>query len=167
MHEVLRDRIWRRLEVLPEAQLYEVLDYIEFLEGKYAAQQARQPDALQRFAERLEDGMRIRSVAPKVISGTVGVLGTARKVLRTVQDAGRDILTPAPATPGNARAVVKTSGTTAAAVKSVAAPATPVAAPASPVAAPATPVAAPASPVAATPVVRPMPSSESTGSAGT
>jgi hypothetical protein len=101
MHDVLRDRIWRRLEVLPEPQLYEVLDYIEFLEAKYAAQAARQPDALQRFAERLEDGMRVRSVAPKVISGAVGVLGTARKVLRTVQDAGRDILNPPPAPPRN------------------------------------------------------------------
>jgi hypothetical protein len=99
MHEILRDRIWRKLEVLPEAQLYEVLDYMEFLETKYAAAQARKPDALQRFAERLEDGMRIRSVAPKVISGTVGLFGTARKVMRTVQDAGRDILTPPPTEP--------------------------------------------------------------------
>lgn len=94
MHDVLKERLWRKLEVLPEPQLYEVLDYIEFLEHKYAAAQARQPDALQRFAERLEDGMRVRSVAPRVISGTVGLVGTARKVLRTVQDAGRDILNP-------------------------------------------------------------------------
>lgn len=99
MHEVLKERLWRKLEVLPEAQLYEVLDYIEFLESKYAAAQARQPDALQKFAERLEDGMRMRSVAPKVISGTVGVIGAARKAVRTVQDVGRDILTPPPAKP--------------------------------------------------------------------
>lgn len=94
MHDILRERIWRNLEVLPEAQLYQVLDFMEFLEAKYAADQARKPDALQRFAERLEDGMRLRSVAPKVISGTVGLFGTARKVMRSVQDAGRDILTP-------------------------------------------------------------------------
>jgi len=97
MHEVLKERLWRKLEVLPEPQLYEVLDYMEFLEHKYAAAQARQPDALQRFAERLEDGMRVRSVAPKVISGTVGLVGTARKVLRSVQDVGREILNPPPA----------------------------------------------------------------------
>ena len=99
MHDILRERIWRNLEVLPEAQLYQVLDYMEFLEAKYAADQARKPDALQRFAERLEDGMRMRSVAPKVISGTVGLFGTARKVMRTVQDAGRDILAPPADTP--------------------------------------------------------------------
>ena len=99
MHEVLRDRLMRKLEVLPEQQLYEVLDYIEFLEGKYAAAAARKPDALQKFAERLEDGMRMRNVAPKVIGGTVGALGTARKMIRTVEDAGRSILNPPPARP--------------------------------------------------------------------
>ena len=92
MHDIMKERVLRKLEALPPEQLYQVLDYMEFLEAKYAQEKARQPDALQRFAERLEDGMRIRSVAPKVISGTVGLLGSARRVLRTVSDAGRDIL---------------------------------------------------------------------------
>jgi len=92
MHDILRDRILRKLEVLPESQIYEVLDYIEFLEARYARAAAAQPDALQRFAERLEDSMRMRSVAPKVISGTVGLVGTARRVLQGVADAGREIL---------------------------------------------------------------------------
>jgi hypothetical protein len=103
MHNVLRERILRKLEVLPEHQLYQVLDYIEFLESKYAADLARTPDSLQRFAERLEDGMRIRSVAPKVISGTVGLIGSAQKLMKTVSDTAKsvtdtatDILTPAP-----------------------------------------------------------------------
>jgi hypothetical protein len=101
MHDILKERIWRRLQALPQEQVYQALDYIEFLEAKYAREQARQPDAIQKFAERLEDGMRFRSVAPKVISGTVGLLGTARRVLRTVSDAGRDILDAA-ATPAGA-----------------------------------------------------------------
>jgi hypothetical protein len=92
MHDIMRDRIWRKLQVLPEKQLYQVLDYIEFLESKYAPGRAPKADPLQRFAERLEDGMRIRSVAPKVISGTVGLMGTARSIMRTVGDAGREIL---------------------------------------------------------------------------
>ena len=92
MHDIMRERIWRKLEVLPEAQLYEVLDYIEFLEARYASQKARRPDSFQRFAERLEDSMRVRSVAPKVITGTIGLFGTAQKVLRSVSDAGREIL---------------------------------------------------------------------------
>jgi hypothetical protein len=105
MHEIMRERIWRKLEVL---QLYQVLDYIEFIEAKYAADRARRPDGLQRFAERLEDGMRVREVAPRVISGTIGLMGTAQKVLRSVTDAGKDILgsgeratPPPPRTGGN------------------------------------------------------------------
>jgi hypothetical protein len=92
MHDILRERILRKLNVLPEAQLYQVLDYMEFLESKYAPGRAMPPDALQRFAERLEDGMRVRNVAPKVISGTVGLMGTARKVIRSVTDTGKEIL---------------------------------------------------------------------------
>jgi hypothetical protein len=92
MHDALRERLWRRLEVLPEAQLYQVLDYIEFLESKYAPGRSAPPSALQKFAERLEDGMRLRNVAPQVISGTVGLMGTAQKVIRGVSDAGRELL---------------------------------------------------------------------------
>lgn len=92
MHDILRDRLWRKLEALPEAQIYQVLDYIEFLESKYAPGQVREPDMLTKFAERFEDSMRMRSVAPKVITGAVGLMGTARKVVRGVTDAGKDLL---------------------------------------------------------------------------
>lgn len=100
MHEIMRERIWRKLEALPEPQLYQVLDYIEFLESKYASGRAAPVDGLQRFAERLEDSMRVRSVAPKVISGTVGLMGTAKRMLRTVTDASRDIVGEPPRTGG-------------------------------------------------------------------
>lgn len=92
MHDILRERLWRKLETLPEAQIYQVLDYIEFLESKYAPGRTREPDPLTKFAERFEDSMRMRSVAPKVILGTVGLMGTARKVVRGVTDAGKDLL---------------------------------------------------------------------------
>lgn len=92
MHDILRERIMRKLEALPEAQVYQALDYIEFLETRYAAEQARRPDGLQRFAERLEDSMRVRNVAPRVIAGTVGVLGSARKVIQDVTGVGREFL---------------------------------------------------------------------------
>jgi hypothetical protein len=92
MHDILRERLWRKLEALPEPQLYQILDYIEFLESKYAPGQVREPDVLTRFAERFEDSMRMRSVAPKVIFGAVGLMGTARKVVRGVTGAGKDLL---------------------------------------------------------------------------
>jgi hypothetical protein len=104
MHDLLRERILRKLGVLPEAQLYQVLDYIEFLESKYAPGRAPKPDGLQRFAERLEDGMRMRNLAPAVISGTVNIVGTARKVIQGVSEAGKEIgrtILGEPGTPAN------------------------------------------------------------------
>jgi hypothetical protein len=98
MHDILKERVWRRLQALPQEQLYQVLDYVEFLEAKYAKEEAVRADPIQKFAERLEDGMRMRSVAPKVITGTFGLLGTARTVLRSVTDAGREIIGDMPDT---------------------------------------------------------------------
>lgn len=115
MHDILRERILRKLQTLPEAQVYQVLDYIEFLEERYAAEQARRPDSIQRFAERLEDSMRVRNVAPKVIAGTVGVIGSARKVFQDVAGAGRGILDAAlqpPAGQGASSAPVPPARTT-------------------------------------------------------
>ena len=94
MEDVTRKRIMRKLEELPEAQLYQVLDYIEFLELKYTREEGRPPDAFQRFAERLEDQMRVRSLAPKAMKGTMKVMSTAGKVLDEVRSLGKDLVTP-------------------------------------------------------------------------
>ena len=82
----------RTLETLPEAQLYQVLDYIEFLGSKYAQGPSKEPDVLTKFAERFEDSMRMRNVAPKVIGGALGFMGTAQKFARGVSDASKDLL---------------------------------------------------------------------------
>jgi hypothetical protein len=108
MQEVTRKRLLRRLETLPEEQIYQVLDFIEFLEAKYARDAARKPDAFQQFAERVEDQMRVRSLAPKAMRGTMRVMSTAGKVLDGVRDLGRGLVPPpdpsaaAPAAPAPA-----------------------------------------------------------------
>lgn len=94
MEEVTRKRLMRKLEQLPEAQLYQALDYIEFLELKYARDSGREPDVFQQFAERLEDRMRVRSVAPKAMKGTMKVMSTAGKVLDGVRSFGRELVAP-------------------------------------------------------------------------
>ncbi len=94
MEDVTRKRILRKLEQLPEEQLYQVLDYIEFLELKYARQTGRKPDPFQQFAERLEDQMRVRSLAPKAMKGTMKVMSTAGKVIDGVRSIGKDLVTP-------------------------------------------------------------------------
>ena len=88
MDDITRERVWRKLQVLPDGQLFQVLDFIEFLEGKYAAGQASEPSGIQRFAERLQDRLRGRSVAPEYITGAVSMLGMARRALET----GRDVV---------------------------------------------------------------------------
>ena len=94
MEEVTRKRILRKLEELPEDRLYQVLDYIEFLELKYARESGREPDAFQQFAERLEDQMRVRSLAPRAMKGTMKVMSTAGKVLDGVRSLGQDLVMP-------------------------------------------------------------------------
>lgn len=94
MEDVTRKRILRKLDQLPEDRLYQVLDYIEFLELKYARESGRRPDAFQQFAERLEDQMRVRSLAPRAMKGTMKVMSTAGKVLDGVRSLGQDLVTP-------------------------------------------------------------------------
>lgn len=92
MHEILRKRILRRLEALPEGKLYQILDYIEFVESRYGEPANTTPSGLQSFAERLEDRMRARSVVPSVMSGTMKVFGAAGKVLDEVSSVGRGLV---------------------------------------------------------------------------
>ena len=93
MHDLLRERLIRGIEALPEDRLYQVLDYVEFLGSKYARDGARaSASPLRRFGERLEDHMRMQGVGMAAIRGTLDIVGTADKVMNNVADAGRSIL---------------------------------------------------------------------------
>lgn len=91
MHEILRDRILRRLEALPEARLYQVLDYVEFLESKYAERQAPAPNVLQRFAEGVEDTLRAGNLSAATVSEAMGFMSRAMGVLSGVAAAGKSV----------------------------------------------------------------------------
>jgi len=93
MHDILRERLWRNLEALPEDRLYQVLDYIEFLNSKYARDAARPPaSSIQRFGEKLEDHMRMNGVGFSAIRGTLQVMGTADRVVADFAEIGRSLL---------------------------------------------------------------------------
>jgi hypothetical protein len=116
MHEVLRDRILRRLEALPEDRLYQVLDYVEFLESKYAKRQAPEPNVLQRFAEGVEDTLRAGNLSASTVAEAMGFMSKAMGVLSGVAAAGKSV----------ASDIVGTaSGSTAAKTEPPAAPPTP------------------------------------------
>lgn len=92
MHDVLRQRLMRRIETLPDEQVYQVLDYIEFLESKYASAEDIEASGLQKFAEGLEDKMRKRAVSPNTIREAFQLISAADRVLSGVSSAGKQIL---------------------------------------------------------------------------
>ncbi len=91
MHDILKDRILRRLETLPDERLYQVLDYIEFLESRYAQRQAPGPNVFQRFAEGVEDTLRAGNVSVSAIGEAMGFMSKAMGVLGGVAAAGKSV----------------------------------------------------------------------------
>jgi hypothetical protein len=92
MHDVLRQRLWRHIEALPEEQLYQALDYVEFLAAKYARESIRPPaSSLQKFGERLQDKMRGQGLGLRTIRGTLDAMGTADRMVSGISEAGRTL----------------------------------------------------------------------------
>lgn len=91
MHDILKERILRRLEALPEARLYQVLDYIEFVESKYAERQATAPNVFQRIGETLEDTLRAGNVSATTVAEAMGFMSKAMGVLSSVAAAGKSV----------------------------------------------------------------------------
>jgi hypothetical protein len=88
MNEILRERLRRLLDALSDDKAYQVLDYIEFLQSKYAERPAGAP-AFQKVAETLEDTMRAGRVPVSIIAGTMDVVAKAGQMLERVAAAGR------------------------------------------------------------------------------
>ena len=91
MNAHLRDRILRKLDALPDDRGYQVLDYIEFLESKYAERQSPQGSAFTRFTEAVEDRLRAGKVSASAIAETMGLLNRAANVLNGAMAAGRSV----------------------------------------------------------------------------
>jgi len=92
MHDVLRQRLLRRIESLPDEQIYQVLDFIEFLESKYAGTAPVESSGLQKFAEGFEDKLRRKAVSPSTIREAFQLIAAADRVLSGVSSAGKQIL---------------------------------------------------------------------------
>ena len=92
MHDVLRQRLMRKIESLPEEQVYQILDYIEFLEGKYATDIAQEASGLQKFAESMEDKLRKKAMSPATLREAFQLISAADRVLSEVSSAGKQLL---------------------------------------------------------------------------
>jgi hypothetical protein len=92
MSDHLRDRIVRKLDGLSDERLYQVLDYVEFIQSKYAERQApATANAFQKFAEVVEDQLRAGRVSATTISETMGLMNRAMGVLNGVAAAGKSV----------------------------------------------------------------------------
>lgn len=91
MNQFLRDRILRKLDTLSDERLYQVLDYVEFLESKYAERQNPSANVFQRFAETVEDRLRAGRVSAATISETMNLMNKAMGVLGGVAAAGKSV----------------------------------------------------------------------------
>jgi hypothetical protein len=120
MNEHLRERIVRKIEALSDERGYQVLDYVEFLESRFAERQNPQGNAFTRFTEAVEDRLRAGKVSAAAIAETMGLLNRAANVLNGAVAAGKsvanDIVTVAQS------ATTRPSGTTGANVPPSSAP---------------------------------------------
>ena len=91
MNQFLRDRILRKLDAISDERAYQVLDFVEFLESKYAERQNPSTNVLQRFAETVEDKLRAGRVSAATISETMNLMNKAMGVLSGVAAAGKSV----------------------------------------------------------------------------
>jgi hypothetical protein len=105
MNDLLKQRILRALETLDDDKGYQVLDYVEFLESRYAARQ-RPTGILAKITETVEDTMRAGKLPIQAISGTMGLMDSASRVMKGIAAAGQAVVDEAvkatqapPATP--------------------------------------------------------------------
>src|SRR6478609_11413749 len=91
MNEHLRDRILRKLETLPDERGYQVLDFVEFLESRYAERVTPAASTFTRFTEAIEDKLRAGRVSASAIAETVGFMNRAASVLNDALETGKNM----------------------------------------------------------------------------
>ena len=122
MNPYVRDRINRKLETLSDERLYQVLDYVEFLEAKYAEKPAPATNAFQKFTDGVEDTLRAGGLAAGTVAEAVGFLNKAMGVLTKVAHTTKTVATD----------VVSTAKTVADQIGAPPAPSSPAPSPSSP-----------------------------------
>ena len=114
MNDNLRERILRKLETLSDERGYQVLDYVEFLESKFAERSNPQGNTFTRFTEAVEDRLRAGRVSASAIAETMSLLNRAANVLNGVAAAGKSVATDLVQAASTPRPGTTGSGTTGA-----------------------------------------------------
>ena len=119
MNEHLRSRIQRRLESLSDDRGYQILDYIEFLDSKYADKSASASSSsstssnpFTKLTEAVEDRLRAGKVSATAIAQTVNLMNQATSVLNSALNATKTMASELAAVPEQMRqATTQASGT--------------------------------------------------------
>lgn len=93
MNPYVRERINRKLDTLSDERLYQVLDYVEFLESKYAEKAAPATNVFQGFADGVADKLRAGGMAVGTVSEAMGFLNKAVGVLSNVAQTAKTVTT--------------------------------------------------------------------------
>src|SRR5258705_2438373 len=94
MNPYLRDKLLQKLETMADERGYQLLDYAEFLESKYAERQPASPAAgnpLSRFADAVEEKLRAGRVSATTIAETMSLMNKAVGVLNGAAAAGKSV----------------------------------------------------------------------------
>ncbi|NUO37534.1 MAG: hypothetical protein HOQ17_03905 [Gemmatimonadaceae bacterium] len=93
MNAYLRDKLLQKLDSLSDERGYQVLDYVEFLESKYAerAAAAAAGNPLSRFADAVEERLRAGKVSATAVAETMGLMNKAMGVLSGAAAAGKSV----------------------------------------------------------------------------
>jgi hypothetical protein len=93
MNPYLRDKLLQKLESLSDERGYQVLDYVDFLESRYADRSAAAAtgNPLSRFADTVEEKLRAGKVSASTIAETMGLMNRAMGVLNGAAAAGKSV----------------------------------------------------------------------------
>ncbi len=91
MNDLLTQRIMRNLENLDDERGYRILDFIEFLNSKYA-DRANPSGLFAKITDTVEDTMRAGKLPLQAISGTLGLMDSAGKVMKGLAAAGEVVV---------------------------------------------------------------------------
>ena len=91
MNDLLKQRIMRNLENLEDERGYQILDFIEFLDSKYSAR-SNPSGIFAKITDTVEDTMRAGKLPIQAISGTMGLMDSAGKVMKGLAAAGQVVV---------------------------------------------------------------------------
>lgn len=100
MNEHLKERIMRTIETLSDERGYQLLDYAEFLESKYA-ERSTPDNVFTRITDKAEDILRAGKVPINAIGSTVSFFDGASKVVKGLASAAQAVVDEASRTAQN------------------------------------------------------------------